>query len=46
MLDKLLEKVRAVLYWFSCIAMMIMLITMMRVFSLAKQLAVTRPCIP
>ena len=27
MLDKLLEKVRAVLYWFSCFAMMIMLIT-------------------
>ncbi len=27
MLDKLLEKVRTVLYWFSCIAMMIMLVT-------------------
>jgi len=27
MLDKLLDKVRAVLYWFSCVAMMIMLIT-------------------
>ena len=27
MLDKLLEKVRLVLYWFSCTAMMIMLVT-------------------
>jgi len=27
MLDKLLSKVRAVVYWFSCIAIMIMLIT-------------------
>ncbi len=27
MLDKILDKVRAVLYWFSCVAMMIMLVT-------------------
>lgn len=27
MLDKLLNKVRSVLYWFSCVAMMIMLVT-------------------